>query len=689
MPPRRSRRRMLARLMAAALACHGAAGAEITAALVSAPSARAAPPAVAAPYEDRVLESGPQPDLPEGEADGDDLKGWARALRLDYVLGAQRGPTDSNMSGLALDGYIDTPQHGTLSLQANLLRSSMEGQPAFGLSETRTHWSTWRVDQRAFPLEGSWLADHSAGDIYTLVPDLGRGVSRVFLPSTPVSGLGGHWQRADGLELNASVGRPGVFSGLDVSGFERSRGWLATAGGQARLSTTLTSRWDAALEVRGRRTAGGQPAVLETRSFGRAALSWEGTAPWARELRIGNGTESMATRPGGARVQLSTLQSSGPDGDATGLWVDGTWRTQSVQNTAGMFRFDPGLRWGAMGMPADLRGAYLRGDLPRRQWQLGWSAETAGSVSGHGGESHFGSLYGRYLLSLRHAIDATLAVRTGDSEAHSLQVNWDQQSDYGRTRWRTSFLRARGWRTTFLGVDQAWALSAPNVLASSLGWQSTDEPGVASPIWTWGLLASASPVAGLTLDASLSGAHGGGYRSLVANIGLQWQFARHWALALRYTDSRGQDPQSAEVVSALTAATQALVAPRVTNRSLQLNLRYEMRAGTVPVPLGGSRLGGAGSLGGTVVMDADRNGRREASEQGVPNVIVVLDNRYVARTDAAGRYEFPSVAAGNHVVQVHPDGVPLPWSPVNPDPVRTTVLVRGSTVEDFPLQRER
>jgi hypothetical protein len=144
-----------------------------------------------------------------------------------------------------------------------------------------------------------------------------------------------------------------------------------------------------------------------------------------------------------------------------------------------------------------------------------------------------------------------------------------------------------------------------------------------------------------------------------------------------------------QVVSALTAATQAPVTTVVSARALQVTLRYETRAGTVPVPLGGTRTSGAGSLSGTVFLDADRSGRREASEAGVPNVTVVLDGKFVTRTDTSGRYEFPSIVAGEHTVQVQPDNVPLPWSPVRSDAVKVQVLVRGAAVEDFAMQRDR
>lgn len=187
----------------------------------------------------------------------------------------------------------------------------------------------------------------------------------------------------------------------------------------------------------------------------------------------------------------------------------------------------------------------------------------------------------------------------------------------------------------------------------------------------------------------MQGAHGGGTSALFANVGVSWLISRDWSLGLRYTEARGEEPQFVEVVSALTAATQQPVVHRQSSRSVQVTLRYETRAGTATIPLGGTRTSGAGSLSGTVFLDADRSGKREASEQGVPNVTVVLDGKYVVRTDSAGRYSFPSVVAGVHTLQVQADNVPLPWSPASPDPVKVEVLVRGSTVEDFAMQRER
>lgn len=125
--------------------------------------------------------------------------------------------------------------------------------------------------------------------------------------------------------------------------------------------------------------------------------------------------------------------------------------------------------------------------------------------------------------------------------------------------------------------------------------------------------------------------------------------------------------------------------PDQSSPSLQLILRYEESAGRASAPLGS----GAGTLSGSVYFDADANGRREASEGGVAGVTFILDRRFVTRTDAQGRYEFPAVAAGEHLIEVSSDNVPLPWSPALRDPVKIRLYVRQLTTQDFAVQRDR
>jgi hypothetical protein len=62
-----------------------------------------------------------------------------------------------------------------------------------------------------------------------------------------------------------------------------------------------------------------------------------------------------------------------------------------------------------------------------------------------------------------------------------------------------------------------------------------------------------------------------------------------------------------------------------------------------------------------VYFDANRDGEQQPGEAGVANVEIMLDGRYRIVTDAAGRFELPVVATGDHRLTVNLDSVPLPW----------------------------
>jgi hypothetical protein len=521
---------------------------------------------------------------------------------------------------------------------------------------------------------------------------MARGLGRIFLPFIPISGIGGHWSRGDAVDLNASTGNPGLFTGIDTNGFSPSGGRVSAAGGQVELAGQRNglSHTEAAVQMVDAHNIAepGSASGLSARSLW-AALAWEGAAPWATTFTPGR-SDPVPSRSGGIRVQGNLMQSSSNAGDrAFGGWLDAAWRTNWLQNTAGIYYLEPNLRWGSIGAASDLRGGYWRADTSARRWNLGWTVEASDSVSGLAGRSVFGNIYGRYSLDTRNTLGATLSLRNGSGSGQAVRVSWDHLSDWGQTQWRGNIQRAGAIRTLFAGVDQTWALPLPFALSTSLGLEQSRGAGVSASIRSWGLLAAYAPTSQFMVDASVRGAHGASSDALNANIGVSWRYNLNWSLIGRYTESRGQDPESAQIVSALTAATLVPVIPTSASRSLQLILRYEDRAGTVSAPLGGAPGTGAGALQGTVFFDADSNGRRDASESGTPNITVVLDRRFVARTDAQGRYEFPWVAAGAHVLQIQTDNVPLPWSPVLRDPVPVSVVVRGTTTTDFALQRDR
>ena len=59
------------------------------------------------------------------------------------------------------------------------------------------------------------------------------------------------------------------------------------------------------------------------------------------------------------------------------------------------------------------------------------------------------------------------------------------------------------------------------------------------------------------------------------------------------------------------------------------------------------------------------------------------------QTDAAGRFDFPAVATGHHIITVIPDNLPLPWVLVNEGRAEVEVITRDRTEIDMAAQRPR
>jgi hypothetical protein len=67
----------------------------------------------------------------------------------------------------------------------------------------------------------------------------------------------------------------------------------------------------------------------------------------------------------------------------------------------------------------------------------------------------------------------------------------------------------------------------------------------------------------------------------------------------------------------------------------------------------------------------------------------MLDGRFAVRTDAAGRFEFPSVAAGNHFLGVVADNLPLAWNVPAEAKFSVRVGVREQSRVELPARRQR
>ena len=146
-----------------------------------------------------------------------------------------------------------------------------------------------------------------------------------------------------------------------------------------------------------------------------------------------------------------------------------------------------------------------------------------------------------------------------------------------------------------------------------------------------------------------------------ANVSLTYRLSPNWQILATYYDSRTGSWTPLTVVLPLAQPLRTPV-PSTQERGVFLTFRYKREAGLHFEPLGGGPGAGSGELKGVVYLDANNNGQPDASEVGAANVTVVLDGRFSVQTDVNGRFDFPVVVTGRHVVQVMPDNLPLPWA---------------------------
>jgi hypothetical protein len=173
-----------------------------------------------------------------------------------------------------------------------------------------------------------------------------------------------------------------------------------------------------------------------------------------------------------------------------------------------------------------------------------------------------------------------------------------------------------------------------------------------------------------------------------ANVSLTWRLAQNWEILATYYDSRTGSWTPLSVESPLTPPL-ATPVPALQERGMFLTLRYRRAAGSHFAPLGGAPGAGSGEIAGVVFLDANNNGHADAGESGAPNVTVVLDGRFSVQTDVNGRFVFPVVVWGHHMITVVPDNLPLPWALLNEGRTPVEVSTRDRSQVDIAAQRPR
>jgi len=618
---------------------------------------QSAPPAE--PYEDRLIDGGTLTQLrQEGEDTVYDSEGLPRYFRAEAITSnIDQAGAKTHENGFRLSGRIDTPDFGAFTLDGSL--------------RLRPGSSIFTLSQRAMPFDRGWLANNSVGNVYTPAIDLSRNQYRFYIPTFPVRGASTEWLHDGDLQLQASVGEPGIFDGLRLSGFESLHGSVTTAGAQWNDG----GHWHAGVQFADARNvdlAQGvtDPAQIISASSFYAAGAWE---------------------DGGTRVQANLLDSDASQGrHGVGIWLDGETRQDRYRHNYGGFRLDPNLFWGYQQVASDLQGAYYRLSYQDQRWQWDGGVDLVDSVSGKGPKGTYATGNVRYQIDRGSSVGGGATVRHSGNNDWSSFVFAEKQTKWGSSRVQIDTTYEAGpQRSTTLTFDQTWPVPEGTRLSTSLvlGRETVNGDNLNTTslsIYGGGDLTSSLSLDGNVRVTNTRDRVGG--TGANADINLSWRINSRWSLVASYFDNRDPIPPPLTIDPLIPMTPVTTI---VQSRALFLTLRYEDHAGTLASPLGGRAGGAAGTIAGVLFLDQNDAGRRSASDPGAPNVTILLDGLYSARTDAQGRFEFPLVAAGKHVLTVVPDNLPLPWFVGNSGKVEVVVRTRETSSIDIAASKRR
>src|ERR1700733_11796660 len=650
-------------------------------ACLSAADAQSEPPAPAAPvYQDRIIGGGSlAPDISMDDGATSDTQGLAHSLQLDGVfsaLSSHGGGSDSNVSenGVVLKSQWETATYGDWSLDA----SARTGGSEAGSSE-QGQGGVITLRQRGMPFDGDWQADNALGDLNSPDINLARIQPRFYLPPAPMQGLTTEWRGPDGLQVVAGGGVPGLYDGIVVPNFRTLDGSTATAGAQ----WSPASQW----------TLGGQ--FIEAHGVN---LETGPVIDSAALMSSSDALLSAAWAEGGEHLQMNLLDGdSGGKANALGTWIDASMTQGRFLQNAGIFRIDPNMSWGNQLISSDAQGGYYRLNYQSRQWLADVGIDEVRSVSGLGSDTTFLTGDTRYQLSRDWGAGGVANLsRTDGGTSWSLEGYVDHSNAAGTGRVQADYAETTGGQDAALTLNQTWSAPVGMRLSTSSAVErisgalvnglEQDSTVLSVSAYGGGQISS-----GLGLEGNVRWAttvQGQAAPGVSANISLTWQLSQAWEILATYYDSRVGSWTPLTVVSPLTPPM-ATVVPSVQESGMFLTLRYRRASGSHFAPLGGAPGAGSGEIAGVVFLDANSNGHADAGEAGAPNVTVVLDGRFSVQTDAGGRFSFPVVATGHHVISVVPDNLPLPWTLINEGRAEIEVTTRDRTEINMAAQRMR
>lgn len=631
---------------------------------------------VLAPYQDRLMQGDGlvQDEVLEPPYDE---RGMPRAWSLEALYDQRQaaGVGDSSATGLRAGGFMDTLYYGSLSGSLSVQRRSA----------ARDSDVSFTVRQMGMPFDGGWRLDNALGQVNLPLVDLARVSQRISMGTPPMVGLRSVAHQG-GLDIYAASGQAGQVQGYPVSGFVLNDGHYDFAGAQQKIFAP-NGKW----------TWGGMLAkatnvssVMARTPSGQGRMDAQGSY---LSLRRDWNNPQSPTDP--TFVQANVLAGSNSGFDVTGVanplanaaWLEGGFANGAHLHSWGAFRLEPGLAWLDLPMASDLQGGYWRHVWRTRQWSTDAALELFRSISGSTPDGYFSNANVRYVYSSMTSFGAGVSLRRYGISAQSIQLYSQFANTLGSSRAQLDVASAEnGEELLRFQFDHDWTRVETMRLSTSVSMDQVRRPGGDSQ--GTGLSVSADwPIgAQASLSQSLQGRWSSNQTQYTVNAGLSWRFAPGWSVqsslyAIQGTSGAANPAQSPLSVGPVPTSA-------ISDSGFFVLLRYDQSAGRQTAPVGGPPGAAAGRLAGMVFLDENRNGRREASESGAAGVTVFLDSRFSVQTDNQGRFDFPYVAAGPHVITVSNDNLPLPWTLEDEGRTEVGVFTRGTSNVDIGARRQ-
>ncbi|MBL0143378.1 MAG: hypothetical protein IPP91_15025 [Betaproteobacteria bacterium] len=631
--------------------------------------ARAQVPARATlpPYVDRLIDgASPDPDelgaaTPRRGDESPGLRNWAIEARGEHreVNAAGR----SNAGAIGLRYEHETELHGDFTLvgQASYFDTSV----TTGLTG-KSSQSDFTLFHDNFALTTDYFASSALGVIRPVLPTWLSTSYRITLAPSLLQGVTTNVTGAAS-DYRVAVGQLGRYSGFGIQHFERTSGSLASASALQRLDADWMAG-AAAIAIR-------DSATIPDHTSASLAL--------VRDLG-----------PGGAYVKAQLAASD--NGQGAG-WVDANLKSGRLTQRFGAFHVDPDFLYGESTTARDSQGAYWRGDYRLAGDYFGGGVEFVENNlrrdPAKGGTENIGG-FGNVTLRLDRTtqLSAGLALRderprvAGIIERLVMQGNASITNNNvaGQTRldWNSTRTRPEGFpleRSGAVNWNQDWPRVGPLSLNTLVGYSDDQQQDRRVRRKTASLAARGDIANGLRVDATITYVDSddtlGSDRNYNTAVGLEWLPTSDLSLHLTWYRNRIQ-PGADNPLS-----------PFLLENSVMLTVRYEGSAG-VPYPRAGETgRSASGTIVGSVFFDENNDGTRQATERGAPNVIVILDDRHTANTDADGRFSFPLVPAGRHRIRTVIERIPLPWGLEDEAPREVAVDVRTDTRIEIGLSR--